>query len=91
MGLDDIPAIVDYILSETNQSSLVYVGHSMGTTISYVLLSAKPEYNEKIKFVISLSPVAYWKHRIKIPLLKLMTKYSSLISVMILLHNVHLK
>lgn len=33
----------------------------MGTTISYVLLSTKPAYNEKIKLAISLAPVAYWK------------------------------
>jgi pimeloyl-ACP methyl ester carboxylesterase len=56
-----MPAIIDYILGLTNQQSMIYIGHSMGTTISYVLLSTKPEYNDKINLVISLSPVAFWR------------------------------
>lgn len=38
---------------------LIYVGHSMGTTSLFVMLSEKPEYNEKIKLFIALAPVAY--------------------------------
>ncbi|KAK0098948.1 hypothetical protein PV326_012887 [Microctonus aethiopoides] len=60
-GIYDMPAIIDYSLSVTGEKSIFYIGHSMGTTISYVLLSTKPDYNEKIKFAISLAPIAYWK------------------------------
>ncbi|XP_014208893.1 lipase 3-like [Copidosoma floridanum] len=60
IALFDMPASIDYILKETQQPSLIYVGHSMGTSISYVLLSTKPEYNKKVKLVISLAPVAFW-------------------------------
>lgn len=62
MALMDLPATIDYILSETRQMNLVYVGYSMGTTMSYILLSEKPEYNEKMRLVVSLAPVAYWRH-----------------------------
>ncbi|XP_014208906.1 lipase 3-like [Copidosoma floridanum] len=60
IALFDIPATIDYILKETQQPSLIYVGHSMGGTISNVLLSTKPEYNEKIKLVINLATTVTW-------------------------------
>jgi hypothetical protein len=31
----------------------------MGTTAAFVLLSEKPEYNQKIKLFVALAPVAY--------------------------------
>ena len=57
IAMYDIPAMVDYILKLTGQKSVIYIGHSQGTTVSYVLLSMKPEYNAKFSLVISLSPV----------------------------------
>lgn len=63
MGYYDLPAMVDYILDETAQKSLTYIGHSMGSTASYILLSTRPEYNKRLRLVISLAPVAYWKHK----------------------------
>ncbi|KAJ8687585.1 hypothetical protein QAD02_023379 [Eretmocerus hayati] len=60
MGIYDIPAIIDHILDLTGERGLIYVGHSMGTTISYVLLSIKPEYNDKIWLAVSFAPVAIW-------------------------------
>ncbi|KAL1139606.1 hypothetical protein AAG570_006588 [Ranatra chinensis] len=62
MGVYDLPAEINYILGKTNQSKLYYIGHSMGTTMMYVLLSVKPEYNNKIRLFVSLSPVAYMSH-----------------------------
>ncbi|XP_032454071.1 lipase 3 isoform X2 [Nasonia vitripennis] len=63
IALYDITTAIDYILQLTNQRQIIYIGHSMGTTISYVLLSEKPEYNDKIKLVISLAPAAIWHNR----------------------------
>lgn len=60
IALYDVTAVIDYILHQTNQPSLVYIGHSMGTTIGFVLLSTKPEYNHKIRLMVSLAPVAFW-------------------------------
>lgn len=34
----------------------------MGTTMNFVLLSEKPEYNEKIRLFVALAPVAYMTH-----------------------------
>lgn len=65
MGIYDLPAIIDYILDETEQPSLSYYGYSMGTTMSYVLLSMLPEYNKKIDLLLSAAPVVFWKHELK--------------------------
>lgn len=44
------------------ENNLVYIGHSMGTTMGFVLLSEKPEYNDKVKLFIALAPVAFMTH-----------------------------
>ncbi|XP_033608694.1 lipase 3 isoform X2 [Cryptotermes secundus] len=62
MGVYDLPAEIDYILTNTTQKSLRYVGHSMGTTMFYVLMSKKPEYNAKISRMIALAPVAFLRN-----------------------------
>lgn len=62
MGIYDGPATVDYILENTGVKKLTLVAFSMGTTVSYVLLSSKPEYNEKIELLIALAPAAIFTH-----------------------------
>jgi pimeloyl-ACP methyl ester carboxylesterase len=58
----DIPAFIDYILKQTGQKSLFYVGHSLGTKVFFQLLSSRPEYNSKIKVGAALTPVISGKH-----------------------------
>ncbi|XP_011163180.2 lipase 3 [Solenopsis invicta] len=60
VGTKDLPTMIDYILKYTNQKDLYYIGHSMGTTSLFALLSTKPEYNIKVKMAICLSPVVFW-------------------------------
>lgn len=60
MGTKDLPTMIDYALNYTEQKSLYYIGYSMGTTTLFVLLSMKPEYNEKISMAICLAPVVSW-------------------------------
>ncbi|OXU23412.1 hypothetical protein TSAR_002182 [Trichomalopsis sarcophagae] len=60
MGLYDASAAIDHILQITGQQSIIYVGHSMGTSIVLILLSCKPEYNDKIRLVINMASVGYW-------------------------------
>ncbi|XP_025987780.2 lipase 3 [Solenopsis invicta] len=60
VGTKDLPALFDYIFKYTGQKDLYYIGHSMGTTSLFALLSTKPEYNVKIKMAICLAPVAFW-------------------------------
>lgn len=62
IGLYDLPAKIDYILARTGQTQLSCIGHSQGNTVFYVLGSMRPEYNEKIKLLIALSPICYLHH-----------------------------
>lgn len=62
MGMYDLPAMIDYILYETGQKQLFYIGFSQGTTQFWVLMSLRPEYNKKIKLMSALAPVAYTGH-----------------------------
>ena len=39
MGQYDLPAMLFYVTKHTGQSSLVYVGHSMGTTAFWVMMN----------------------------------------------------
>lgn len=58
-GLKDYSAEIDYILDKTGQSKVHFVGHSMGTTQLMVLLSDRPEYNDKIHGAYLLAPPIY--------------------------------
>ncbi|KAJ8664589.1 hypothetical protein QAD02_006251 [Eretmocerus hayati] len=61
MGMYDIPAEIDYIQKKTNQK-IIYVGYSMGSTMSYVMASERPDTAKKLKAIYSLSPVVYMKN-----------------------------
>ncbi|XP_061719994.1 lipase 1-like [Cydia pomonella] len=71
-GYYDLAALVDFILEFTGEQSIRTIGHSQGTTIHFILLSTRPEYNEKIKGFIALAPVAFLSNLI--PPLSTLTK-----------------
>lgn len=73
MGVSDLPAVIDYILKTTGSEQIFYGGHSMGTTMFYVMASERPEYNRKIRAMISLAPVAFMSH-LKSPMIQLASK-----------------
>ncbi|XP_030384539.1 lipase 3 [Scaptodrosophila lebanonensis] len=56
IGAYDLPAMIDYVLAETGEKALHYVGHSQGCTTFFVMGSFRPEYNEKIKTAHMLAP-----------------------------------
>lgn len=58
----DLSATVDYIVSQTGQDRMFYVGHSMGTTIFWILLSDQPQYNDRFYNMQALAPVAFIGH-----------------------------
>ncbi|XP_061731842.1 gastric triacylglycerol lipase [Nerophis ophidion] len=58
LALKDLPAVVDYILKETGQENIVYIGHSQGTTIAFMAFSKLPQLAAKIKLFVALAPVA---------------------------------
>ena len=70
MGTKDLPTVIDYILQETGAAQVFYAGHSMGTTMFYVLCTERPEYNSKIKAMFSLAPIAFMPH-LKSPLIQM--------------------
>jgi pimeloyl-ACP methyl ester carboxylesterase len=67
MGVYALSAEIDYILTNTSSKNIYYVGHSMGSTMFYVLTSMKPEYNAKIRHMVALAPVAFLRN-MKTPL-----------------------
>lgn len=58
----DLPAMIDYVLNATGEKRLYYIGHSQGTTAAFALLSENAEYNDKIKLLTVLAPVATIGH-----------------------------
>ncbi|CAL8134258.1 unnamed protein product [Orchesella dallaii] len=62
MGIYDVPAVTNKILSETNSRKIFYIGHSMGTTQYFIALSELPEMNDKIAAGFLLAPTAYMGH-----------------------------
>ncbi|XP_043269208.1 uncharacterized protein [Venturia canescens] len=62
IGTFDSAASIDYILSLTGMPRVSLVGHSMGSTVELVLLSKKPEYNDKIHVALTFAPVAIFTH-----------------------------
>ncbi|KAI4500662.1 hypothetical protein M0802_004254 [Mischocyttarus mexicanus] len=79
IALYDFPAIIDYILNYTKSERLYMIGHSMGCTASYILLSMKPDYNEKLHLLVSLAPIAYWKKSFTPPLIQFISENNFII------------
>lgn len=69
----DIPAVVQYILSNTDAkyTKLAYVGHSQGATQAFAALSAKPALQQKIAALIALAPAIFLRYTSSIPFLLL--------------------
>ncbi|KAH8030917.1 hypothetical protein HPB51_012385 [Rhipicephalus microplus] len=55
-------AVIDYILNETGFTELGLLTTSQGTTASLVLLSMRPEYNDKVNILVAYAPVANITH-----------------------------
>ncbi|XP_043465860.1 lipase 1-like [Leptopilina heterotoma] len=62
IGLYDHPAMIDFILKETKEKRLFHVCHSEGCTELFVMASLRPEYNQKIKLSVNLSPSVLYGH-----------------------------
>ena len=58
----DLVSMVDYVLGVTNQTQLIYVGHSQGTMIAFAQLSKNSEFAAKIKLFVAMGPVAHLGH-----------------------------
>ncbi|RKP10098.1 triacylglycerol lipase, partial [Thamnocephalis sphaerospora] len=52
----DLPNTVDYILHETGQPNLAYIGFSQGTAQAFASLSTNRDLNNKISLFVALAP-----------------------------------
>ena len=58
MGLYDTPAVIDYIIEQTDQPKVAYIGHSQGTTqMFYALAENEAYYKDKLSIFVALAPV----------------------------------
>lgn len=80
MGMSDVPQMIDYVLEQSGEEALFYIGHSQGTTDFYVMTSQRPEYNAKIRAMFSLAPIAYMNHMTS-PLMKLLAFFDGTVEV----------
>jgi pimeloyl-ACP methyl ester carboxylesterase len=63
MGAYDIPAMIDFILKNTGEKTLSYMGHSQGTSQMFSALSEnKDDIQKKINLFIAMAPVARLTH-----------------------------
>ncbi|CAH1406926.1 unnamed protein product [Nezara viridula] len=62
LGYYDLSASIDYILKTTGHEALYYIGHSEGTTQFFVLMSSRPNYNQKVLHMSALAPIAFMEN-----------------------------
>ncbi|CAH1103885.1 unnamed protein product [Psylliodes chrysocephalus] len=63
MGTKDLPTVLYYISNTTNSfGDIIYIGHSMGTTIFFAFASENPEAAKNVKMMAGMGAVAYLTH-----------------------------
>ncbi|XP_016851199.2 lipase member M [Anolis carolinensis] len=62
MAMNDLSAIINFILSKTGQEKIFYIGHSQGSTIAFIAFSEIPQLAQKIKIFFAFGPVASLNH-----------------------------
>ncbi|XP_063018938.1 putative lysosomal acid lipase/cholesteryl ester hydrolase [Melospiza melodia melodia] len=70
MAVYDLPAMVGFILMQTEQKQLFYVGHAQGSSLGFIAFSSLPQLAKKIKLFFALAPVYTFRH-VRGPVLKL--------------------
>lgn len=80
IGYYDVPASIDYVLQKTNQTKLQYVAHSQGASAFFVMLSERPEYNDKIEMMHAMAPAVFMSHA-KSPVIRAIVPFLSVLQV----------
>ncbi|NXM94931.1 LIPM Lipase, partial [Sylvia borin] len=70
MAMYDLPAMVGFILRQTEQKKLFYVGHAQGSSLGFIAFSSLPHLAKKIRLFFALAPVYTFLHA-RGPVLKL--------------------
>jgi len=58
MAKYDLPTQVNYVLSQTDDSNIVYIGHSQGTLQAFIAFQNE-SIAERISLYVALAPIAY--------------------------------
>ncbi|KAM5139268.1 LOW QUALITY PROTEIN: lipase member J [Callospermophilus lateralis] len=80
MAKYNLLASIDFIVKQTGQQEIFYVGHQ-DTTIAFITFSTIPKIAERIKIFFALAPVFSIKHT-KCPLNKMVHKLRSIIKTL---------
>ncbi|NWI73580.1 LIPM Lipase, partial [Dryoscopus gambensis] len=62
MAMYDLPAMVSFILMQTEQERLFYVGHGQGSSVGFIAFSSLPHLAGKIKLFFALSPLYTFRY-----------------------------
>ncbi|CAM4594035.1 unnamed protein product [Caretta caretta] len=71
MGKYDLQAMINFILQETGQKQLYYVGYSQGSTMAFIAFSSMPQLAQKVKMFFALAPAVTTGHT-KSPMVKML-------------------
>lgn len=66
MGRHDVPANIQYILEQTGKATLVFVGHSQGTSQFFVAMTdakTKEFLEQTVSLFVAVAPVTYMAHQ----------------------------
>lgn len=72
---------MDYVSKVSGQQKLFLIGHSMGSLVAYILLALKPQYNDRVKLLVSLAPAAVFTHLFQGPFNKFMYRFGTQVVV----------
>jgi lysosomal acid lipase/cholesteryl ester hydrolase len=76
MGKYDVPAVINYILTASSQTSLYWIGHSLGAQQFFIAMTLHPELNSKIRTMFALAPASYVGNTTNIFLRAISIEYS---------------
>ncbi|CAG9860945.1 unnamed protein product, partial [Phyllotreta striolata] len=63
MGTRDLPTVLYHISNTTDRyGDIIYIGHSMGTTMFFIFASEDPQAAKNVKVMSALAPTAYMTH-----------------------------
>lgn len=74
IGQYDLPAIIDLAIAQTGHPKIHYIGHSQGTTSFFIMGAVRPEYNDKIRSMHALAPVAFMSN-LKSPFVRALSPF----------------
>ncbi|XP_023943659.2 lipase 1-like [Bicyclus anynana] len=85
IGVYDIPATIDYVLKNTGEEKLNYVGFSQGAGTFFIMCSERPGSCDKVNVLVGLAPAARQTHTRSAPYRALATginKFEGLLTSM---------